>query len=170
MNTFSTRQGSEGKSILRTQHGAAAVELAILLPFLVVLVFGIIEVGLLLYNQQVITNASREGARAAIIGDCDHRLTDDEIGQIVTDYCIDPNDTTKKRLITFNTTNDPPSTIVAPSPSACTPSPGGSGLTVGNDVTVTATYNYTFLVPSLLGFGPTKQIRAKTVMTMMSEP
>jgi len=173
MNIFSTRQGSEGKSILRTQHGAAAVELAILLPFLVVLVFGIIEVGLLLYNQQVITNASREGARAAIVGDCDYRImntTDDKIGDIVRDYCIDRNDTTKKRLITFNATNNPPSTTVAPSPSACTPGPGGSGLTVGDDVTVTVTYNYTFLVPSLLGFGPTKLLSARTVMKMESAP
>ena len=53
--------------ILKKQHGASAVEFAILLPFLVVLVFGIIEFGLLLYNQQVITNAGREGARYGVV-------------------------------------------------------------------------------------------------------
>jgi Flp pilus assembly protein TadG len=159
------------------QHGAAAVELALLLPFLAILVFGIVEFGLLLYNQQVITNASREGARAAIVGHCADRKTDAQISQIVTDYCIDPDDTTQKRLITFNTTNIPPSTTVAPSPSDCTPGhevlgvwTGGAGLTVGDDVTVTTTYNYTFLVPSLLGFGPTKLLSAKTVMKMESAP
>jgi len=161
-------ENSGGKVILQRQNGAAAVELAILLPFLAVLVFGIIEVGLLLYNQQVITNASREGARAAIVGHCPGavgiiRKTDAEIAQIVTDYCIDPDDTTKKRLITFNATNNPPSTTVAPSPSAC-------GLTIGDDVTVTTTYNYTFLAPSLLGFSPTKLLRARTVMKMESAP
>ncbi|MBS1113452.1 MAG: tadE-like family protein [Nitrospirae bacterium] len=175
-------ENSGGKVILQRQNGAAAVELAILLPFLAVLVFGIIEVGLLLYNQQVITNASREGARAAIVGHCPGavgiiRKTDAEIAQIVTDYCIDPDDTTKKRLITFNATNNPPSTTVAPSPSDCTPGhevlgvwTGGSGLTVGDDVTVTTTYNYKFLAPSLLGFGPTKLLRARTVMKMESAP
>ena len=170
-------ENSGGKVILQRQNGAAAVELAILLPFLAVLVFGIIEVGLLLYNQQVITNASREGARAAIVGHCPGavgiiRKTDAEISQIVTDYCIyqQTDGTTRKRLITFNTTNNAPSTTVTPSPSACTPGPGGSGLTVGDDVTVTTTYNYTFLVPSLLGFGPTKLLSARTVMKMESAP
>ena len=158
--------------ILKKENGAAAVEFAILLPLLVGLVFGIIEFGLLLYNQQVITNASREGARAAIVGKCAVRKTDAEISQIVTDYCIyqQTDGTTKKRLITFNTTNNAPSTTVTPSPSACTPGPGGSGLTVGDDVTVTTTYNYTFLVPSLLGFGPTKLLSARTVMKMESAP
>ena len=106
------------------------------------------------------------------MGKCADRKTDAEISQIVTDYCIyqQTDGTTKKRLITFNTTNNAPSTTVTPSPSACTPGPGGSGLTVGDDVTVTTTYNYTFLVPSLLGFGPTKLLSARTVMKMESAP
>src|SRR5512135_3131605 len=141
--------------ILKKQQGASAVEFAIVLPFLVFLLFGIIEFGLLLYNQQVITNASREGARAAIVGDCDHRLTDAQISQIVKDYCIDPNNSSKKRLITFATTNNPPTISVNPSPSNCTP--GGSGLTAGDDVSVSVQYTYSFLGPSILGFGPTKQ-------------
>src|SRR5512135_3923430 len=91
--------------VLRQQNGASAVEFAMILPFLVVLLFGIIEFGLLLYDQQVITNASREGARAAIVGHCADRLTDSQISQIVTDYCIDPADKTTKRLITFNASN-----------------------------------------------------------------
>lgn len=48
------------------QKGAAILEFAIVLPFLLVLVFGMIEFGLIAYNKQVITNASREGARWAI--------------------------------------------------------------------------------------------------------
>jgi len=164
--------------ILKEQNGASAVEFAILLPFLVLLVFGIIEFGLLLYNQQVITNASREGARAAIVGHCADRLTDAKIGEIVTDYCIDPDDPTKKRLITFATPNpNDIQTTVSPSRTDCTPGSevlgvwtGGSGMTVGDDVTVTVTYNYTFLVPSILGFGPTKLLNARTVMKMESAP
>jgi len=52
---------------LRGHKGAAAVEFALVLLPLIILVFGAIEFGVLLYNQQVITNASREGARAGIV-------------------------------------------------------------------------------------------------------
>lgn len=156
------------RRFLTDETGASAVEMAILLPLLVMVVFGLIEFGLLLYNQQVITNASREGARAAIVGDCSHRLTDAQIGQIVRDYCIDPKDASKKRLITFNQVNNPPATSVSPSPSNCTA--GGAGLTAGDDVAVTVQYTYSFLAPSLLGFGPAKQIGARTVMKMESAP
>jgi hypothetical protein len=47
--------------------GASAVEFALLLLPLVLIVFGIIEFGLIMYNQQMLTNASREGARMGII-------------------------------------------------------------------------------------------------------
>ena len=49
------------------KKGAAAVEFAIVLPLLVLLVFGIIEFSILFYNKAMITNASREGARAGIV-------------------------------------------------------------------------------------------------------
>jgi Flp pilus assembly protein TadG len=44
-----------------------AVEFALLLPMLVTLVGGMIEFGLALYFQGIITNASREAARAGIV-------------------------------------------------------------------------------------------------------
>jgi Flp pilus assembly protein TadG len=48
---------------LRKEQGAAAVEFALILPILVILVFGIIEFGRA-YNAQVsLTGAAREGAR-----------------------------------------------------------------------------------------------------------
>ena len=50
------------------QKGVAAVEFAIVLPFLVLLICGTIEFGLMFYNKQVITNASREGVRSMITG------------------------------------------------------------------------------------------------------
>ena len=48
------------------EHGTAAVEFALLLPLLVLLLFGIVEFGLALYRQQVLATASREGARVGI--------------------------------------------------------------------------------------------------------
>ena len=50
-----------------SQKGAAMVEFALILIPLLLITFGIIEFGMFMYNQQVLTNASREGARAGIV-------------------------------------------------------------------------------------------------------
>jgi len=42
-----------------------AVELAIALPLLLLIMAGVLDLGMLFWEQQVLTNASREGARAA---------------------------------------------------------------------------------------------------------
>jgi Flp pilus assembly protein TadG len=49
----------------RGQEGAAAVEFAILLPILLVLTLGALDMGHMYYIDHLITNASREGARYA---------------------------------------------------------------------------------------------------------
>lgn len=46
-------------------HGAALVEAAIILPFLVILVFGIVEIGFLFRSASIVNGASRSGARLA---------------------------------------------------------------------------------------------------------
>jgi Flp pilus assembly protein TadG len=55
------------KMTIKNQKGASAVEFAIIAPLLFVLLFGIVEGGLALYNKAVITNACREGARDGIV-------------------------------------------------------------------------------------------------------
>jgi Flp pilus assembly protein TadG len=55
------------RSVRKRRRGAAAVEFAIVLPVFVILVFGMIEYGRMVMVQQVITNASREGARRAVL-------------------------------------------------------------------------------------------------------
>ena len=47
----------------KDQQGTAAVELALVLPLLLLIVFGIIEFGILLYDQAIVVAAAREGAR-----------------------------------------------------------------------------------------------------------
>ncbi len=51
----------------RQRRGAAAVEFAIVAPVFFLLVFGMIEYGRMVMVQQVLTNASREGARVGVL-------------------------------------------------------------------------------------------------------
>ncbi len=51
----------------RSQHGAAAVELAIVLPILILLVFGIVQFSIYFNRLQGLHAAAREGARVAAL-------------------------------------------------------------------------------------------------------
>lgn len=111
---------------IHNRKGIALVEFAILLPLLLILVFGIIEFSLLFYNKAMITNASREGARAGIVSQSP-RVSDGEITAIVNNYC-------QNYLITFGSGGSLTTTIVR------------EGSNFGDDLTVTVNYNYGFLV------------------------
>ncbi len=64
------------------RRGAAAVEFAFVAPVFFLLVFGMIEFGRMVMVQQVITNASREGARLGVLDG----TTQTEIEDIVDNY------------------------------------------------------------------------------------
>ena len=55
------------RSCRKDRRGAAAVEFALVAPVFFLLVFGMIEYGRMVMVQQILTNASREGARKAVI-------------------------------------------------------------------------------------------------------
>ena len=55
--------GSEAKRGMRAERGAVAVEFAIVVPIFLLLVFGIVDFGHAWYMKQIVSNASREGAR-----------------------------------------------------------------------------------------------------------
>ncbi len=136
---------------LRCQKGVAAVEFAIILPVLLLIIFGIIEFGLLMYDKQVITNASREGAR---IGISDVAVSDTDIEDVVDNYVLN-------NLITFGSTPTSPVTTIVP---------GGdrTGTGFGDDLTVTVTYSYDFLIlPGFVaGLAGIQTVVAQTVMKM----
>jgi hypothetical protein len=125
---------------INNQNGAAMVEFAIVLPLLLILVFGIIEFGVMFYDKAVITNASREGVRAGITG-----LGDPEIKQIVLNYC-------NVNLINLdgNDAFDPNKIFISSD---------------GTDLIVKLEYRYDLLLGSFFGFDNTT-ISAETVMRM----
>lgn len=55
--------------LLKNKKGQSIVELAIVLPILLIILMGIFEFGRVMNAYMVITNASREGARLASVGE-----------------------------------------------------------------------------------------------------
>ncbi|MCL6638087.1 MAG: pilus assembly protein [Firmicutes bacterium] len=54
--------------LIRDRRGQALVELALVLPLLILLAMGTMEFGRIFHSYLLITNASREGARAGVVG------------------------------------------------------------------------------------------------------
>ena len=132
----------------KNQDGASAVEFALVLPILVLMVFAIIEFSVALYDKAMITNASREGARAGIVFRIPP-VTDEEIGNVVNTYL-------GGNLITFG------------GPAAANTTVTRNGSNPGDELKVTVDYTYTFLIiPNIitqLSGGIT--MMAETVMRM----
>jgi Flp pilus assembly protein TadG len=54
----------------RQEHGAAAVEFALVMPLLLVLVFGVIQYGMYFFAMQTGTSAANQAVRRLSVGDC----------------------------------------------------------------------------------------------------
>ena len=143
------------------ERGGALVEFAIVMPLLMLILGGIIDFGALYYNKQVLTNASREGARVGVVRQLDDDgnkiiIQESDIQTTVEKYC----DIHHHRLLEFGESTTP--TVSAS---------GVSTMAYPNDLTVTVTYTHTFLLSSLLNLfggeiGPTINLSAATVMKM----
>ncbi len=132
----------------KSQSGASAVEFAIVLPILILLIFGIIEFSVALYDKAMITNASREGARAGIVFRVPP-VTDEEITNVVNTYL-------GNSLITFG------------SPVAANTTVTRMGINPGDELKVAVNYTYTFLIiPSFVtSLSGGINMMAETVMRM----
>jgi Flp pilus assembly protein TadG len=130
---------------INNQNGAALVEFAIVLPLLLMLIFGMIEFSILLYDKAMITNASREGARAGIVYS-PTPLTNGEI-----ELMVETN--LETHLISFDGASKPEVTA-------------GQCTGTGAPLTVTVTYPYNFLVlPNFVqSLSGTLTLSAQTVM------
>lgn len=88
------------------QRGHAVVEFALILPILLVLLIGSIDVSLALYSKTVITNASREGARAGIVAR-NPPLTEWEIWRAIDQYAQSAQITLDKNKVGITKVNSP---------------------------------------------------------------
>ncbi len=90
---------------LRNERGAALLETAITIPLILLISVGIFEFGRAYQVQQVLTNAVREGARAAVI----EGTSDEQVSKIVTDYMTSGN-------VPIDSTNPPTVTVLRNEP------------------------------------------------------
>ncbi len=102
------RVNRPGRNCRRTRRGAAVVEFAIVAPIFFLLVFGMVEFGRMVMVQQILTNASREGARKAVIDG----ISDSDVQASVEEYL--ENASVSGATITVTTTEPtPPDTAEA---------------------------------------------------------
>jgi Flp pilus assembly protein TadG len=142
-----------------TNRGQAIVELALSLPIFCIMLLGTLDFGVIYYNQAMLTNASREGARTAIqflgkdinTGACNSVLQSD-IDAAVDNYL-------SGRLINFGgAASWPPPQVTWTGDSPDCDASGGT-------VKVAVQYEHTYmLIPRFLGLGPTITLAAETTM------
>lgn len=128
--------------------GVAALEFALVLPFLLMVLFGIIDVSLILCDKAVITNASREAARAGIVVRVP-RMTPAQIINVALAYA-------QNSLITGGSATAPTVTVTQ-----------SGGTSSGNPLTVTVSYTYQglFVGSSLSMLTGPVTLSATTVMS-----
>jgi Flp pilus assembly protein TadG len=138
---------------IENQRGGALIEFVIVLPLLLLIMAGIADFGILFYNKQILTNASREGARAGIVYMINQTQTREEvIDDVAIRYC--------DRLINFGDGKPKVSVPI-----------DVEMLAYPNDLAVTVTFEYKFILSRVLklfsdSFGETLDLAGVTVMRM----
>lgn len=125
-------------------RGVAATEFALLLPVLLLILFGTMEFGMMMYGREVVTNATREGARYGIVAQTPPVTSGEMITQ-ATNYLTGTG--VNSASVTFSV------------PACC-------GAT-GTPVTLAATYRYPWLIPyipTMLGVPSPLPIAITTTM------
>ena len=62
------------RKFVKTERGQTLVELALVLPIIILILFGTLEFGRIFHSYIVITNAAREGARLGALGKSDEEI------------------------------------------------------------------------------------------------
>ena len=114
-------------SKLRNQDGLAILEMALIMPLVLVFLMLIVDTGLLFFNGVSATNAVREGARCGVVGHTETAI--------------------QNRVTEASTLGDPTTVTIEAFEEDGTPIPTWTDATVGDDLVVTATYDHPWILP-----------------------
>lgn len=114
----------------RRESGAALVEMALVLPILLILIFGMIDFGLYFYNDLQLTQVARDAARYASVGN------EAEASAAISNATLISTAITSQ-AIDVASTGQEASVVLTAAYSALTPLPGLVG--IGNTLAIDAT-------------------------------
>lgn len=128
------------RRIVVNKKGQSVVELALILPMVLLLLMGVVEFGRMFHTYLVITQGSREGARLAVVGESDTTIVE-RVKQVTASLDL--------AKLTVNI------------------EPGEDDRVRGVPVKVTVTYKLELIVPDVINIIPDPlNISASTVMRM----
>ena len=125
------------RSRARGSRGAELVELALILPILLIIIAGIVDFGFMFQAFMVVNNAAREGARVRVLPGYSNADAIARVNSYVTASGLTGTATTAVNAITI------------------TNGGGGAPTSNGIQVTVRYPYNFTLLGPVLAAGGVT---------------
>ncbi len=139
---------------IKDGKGAAGLEFTLVFPLLLMITFGIIEVGSLMFDKAILTNAAREGTRAAITytyegsgtPTCDilYNEITPQVQQLVDRYMRNNLGNGNYFMINFDPNQTPDIYVDSPEPD------GGSGEIV---LPVRVGFNFNFiLIDNIINF------------------
>ena len=140
------------------RRGAATVEAGLVLPLMLIFLFGILEYGRYVMTLQVMTNAARAGCRYAVTHTSAITIAGTTYGNATTDVTNVVNKALAGQSLTSQTTQ------VYASDSLGNNTGTWTNAAVGQDVCVRISGNYTVLIANLLRLPATIPVVAQSVM------
>jgi Flp pilus assembly protein TadG len=142
---------------LSDEEGASLIEMALVLPLLLLVFAGIVDFGLVFQRYEVVTNAAREGARIAILPG----YTAGDVTARVQTYIAQGLNMTQAQV----------SSATSVDVQAVSIAPGGGPAFTAAQVTVVYTHTYLILGPitGLIGGGSFTTLNLTARSTMRTE-
>lgn len=125
------------RRVARAEYGAAAVEMAVSISVLLMVVVGLMKVCLAVYSYHYISEASREGARYAIVHGTTNAVSDDDLKTYVKGLAY-PAISAAAMTVTVARSGFPTGVTCAPLANCTNP---------GNMVTITVNYAFPLAIP-----------------------
>jgi len=144
-----------GKPAQASERGAAAVEFALVLPVLIMMIFGMVDMGMVVNAQAIVGNAAREGARSASFNGTN------TASAVATATGVAGSLMGSSLTVTVTCKS-----ATATSFSSCPVSPAKPS--VGDTVMVTVSYDYQWLTPAILGLPGHSNVVASSQMRIES--